>query len=70
MRIIKTKQDFAVLRRAVTLPAALLVQVEDYLSQLKDELEDDVEDEFCLGRHGYIVVLEARENVRDLDNVG
>lgn len=42
MRIIKTKQDFAVLRRAVTLPAALLVQVEDYLSQLKDELEDDV----------------------------
>jgi hypothetical protein len=26
--------------------------------------------EFCLGRNGYIVVLEAGDNVRDLGNVG
>lgn len=52
------------------LPTALLVHVEDYFNQLRAELEDKTEDEFHLGRHGYIVVLEAGDNVRDLGNIG
>jgi hypothetical protein len=70
MRILKTKQDFDVLRRSGALRAALIDQVEDYFLQLEDELEDEVGSEFCLGRHGYIVVLEAGDNLRDLGNVG
>ncbi|MFF2886321.1 hypothetical protein [Paenibacillus sp. NPDC057967] len=65
MRIIKKQQDFDVLRRAVSLPAALLVRVEDYFSQLRNELKDDAEDEFCLGKHFLIVVLEVADNVCD-----
>jgi hypothetical protein len=69
MRIVKTQQDFDVLRRAGALPTAFLDQVEDYFNQLKVELEDEAESEFRLGRHGYIAVLEAGDNVRDLGNV-
>ncbi|MGG4495458.1 hypothetical protein [Brevibacillus reuszeri] len=66
MRIIKTQQDLDVLRSARALPAELLVEIEDYFLQLRDELEDD----FRLDEHGYIVILEVRDNVRDLSNVG
>ena len=43
MRIIKTKQDIVILRRAEVLLTVLLVQVEDYLNQLSVELEDETE---------------------------
>ncbi|KRE32900.1 hypothetical protein [Paenibacillus sp. Soil724D2] len=65
MRIFKTQQDFDVLRHAEALLVALLYQVESYYNQLMVELEDEAESEFYLGRHGYIVVLEAGDNVRD-----
>jgi hypothetical protein len=70
MRIIKTQKDFDVLRHASAIPATLLDQVKDFFLQLRDELEDEAEGEFRLGRQGYIVVLEAGDNVRDLGNVG
>jgi hypothetical protein len=70
MRIIKSQHDFNVLRRTKALTVAFLDQVEDYFNQLRDELEDYAEDEFRMDRHGYIVVLEAGDNVRDLGNVG
>ncbi|NEW09735.1 hypothetical protein GK047_27825 [Paenibacillus sp. SYP-B3998] len=70
MRIIKTKQDILILRRAEVLPAEFLDQVEDFFLQLRDELDDEDENEFCLSRHGYIVVLETGDNVRGLDSVG
>lgn len=70
MRIVKTQQDLNVLRQAGAIPATLLVQIEDFFLQLRDELEDEVESEFRLGRSGYIVVLEAGDNVRDLGNIG
>lgn len=70
MRIIKTQQDFDVLRHAGATPAVLLDQVEDYFQQLRDELEDEDRSEFRLGRSGYIVILEAGDNVRNLVNVG
>lgn len=66
MRIIKTQQDLDVLHHTEALSSALLDQVEDYFVQLKGE----VGSEFCLGRSGYIVVLEAGDNVSDLGNVG
>lgn len=70
MRIIKSKQDIVILRRAEVLPAVLLVQVEDYFNQLSVELEVEAESQFRLGENGYIVLLEAGDNVRDLGNVG
>lgn len=70
MRIIKTLTDIDVLRHAEALQAELLDQVVDYFQQLRDELEDGVWSEFQMGRNGYIVVLEAGDNVRDLGNVG
>jgi hypothetical protein len=70
LRFIKTKQDIDFLRRAEVLPVALLDQVEDYFNQLRVELEDEAEGEFRLGKNGYIVLLEAGDNVRDLGIVG
>lgn len=69
MRIIKRQQDLVILRRVGALPAALLDQVEDYFNQLSVELEGEAESPFCLGENGYIVLLEAGDNVHDLGNV-
>lgn len=55
MRIIKTQQDIDMLYRF----GAVLVQVEGYFLQLRDEQENKDGNGFCLGRHDYIVVLEA-----------
>lgn len=70
MRIIKSQQDIDILRRAGALPTALLDHVDDYFLQLRDELEDEDRGKFRLNRHGYFVILEAGDNVRDLSNVG
>ena len=70
MRIIKTQQDVEVLRRAGVLSAPLLEHVDNYFSQLEFSLQDDEEETLCLERHGYIVVLEAGDNVCNLGNVG
>jgi hypothetical protein len=39
-------------------------------NQLSVELEGEAESQFCLGENGYIVLLEAGDNVHDLGNVG
>lgn len=70
MRIITTQQDLNMLRRAKALLPELLDLVEDYFNQQRVELEDEDRSEFRLDMHGYIVVLEAGDNVRDLGNVG
>lgn len=70
MRIIKTQQDFDVLRRAGTLPTALLGEIGGYFQQLRNELEDEKRSQFHLEECGYIVLLEVGDNVRDLGNVG
>ncbi len=70
MRIIKTQQDLVVLRLAVTLPVELLLQVEEYLLQLRDEQKEKEATEFRLVGRGYIVVLEAGDNIRELGNMG
>lgn len=70
MRIIKMQQDIFVLRCARALPLVLLEQIEDYFQQLRNELNNESKSEFRLDGHGYIVVLEAGDNVRDLGSVG
>jgi hypothetical protein len=70
LRIITTQQDFDVLRHARALPAVLLNQVENYFNQLKIEQDDEDRSELRLDGHGYIVVLEGGDNLRDLSNVG
>lgn len=50
--------------------AALLDQIEHYLQQLREELKDEDRSEFRLDVRGYIVVLEAGDNGRDLGNIG
>ncbi|MEK0313339.1 hypothetical protein [Cohnella sp. 56] len=70
MRIIKTQQDFDVLRGAGALPAALLDRIEEYFHQLRDEQEDEDSNDFCLDKCGYIVILETGDNVLNLGNVG
>lgn len=70
MRIIEIQQDVKVLHRAGVLPLPMLEYVESYFRQLEVALQGDEEETFCLNRYGYIVVLEAGDNVRDLGNVG
>ncbi|MCT1404114.1 hypothetical protein M4D81_34495 [Paenibacillus sp. p3-SID867] len=70
MRIIVTCQDLKLLRHAKAIQLELLDPVQDYFNQLRVELEDKAKGEFRLGRDGYIVVLEAGDNVCDLGNVG
>jgi hypothetical protein len=70
MRTIRTRQDFDDLRRDGTVPATLVEYLDWYFRQLETELADEEENTFCLDRHGYIVVLEAGDNVRDLGIVG
>ena len=62
MRIIKTQQDLINLYQMGALPTVFLNHIKDYFNQLRIELE--VEEET------YIVVFEATDNVRNLDNVG
>ncbi|QHW32239.1 hypothetical protein GZH47_16470 [Paenibacillus rhizovicinus] len=69
MKIIKTQHDLVVLRQGGALLTVLLDLIDDYFLLLRDELEEE-DSEFRLDGHGYIVVLEVGDNVRDLDNVG
>lgn len=69
MRTIKIRQDIDSLRRDGTMPAALSEHIDGYFRQLEVALQVDEETTFCLDRQGCIVVLEAGDNVRDLDKV-
>ncbi|OUM85133.1 MAG: hypothetical protein BAA01_14030 [Bacillus thermozeamaize] len=67
MRTIKTKEDLQVLERARVLPQPVF----NYLSQQFHQLEEALHDPndvspFDLYDHGYIVLLEPGDNVRDL----
>jgi hypothetical protein len=48
----------------------MLEHVDGYFCQLEVALQVDEEKKFCLDRHGYIVVLETGDNVRDLGTSG
>ncbi|SDW35406.1 hypothetical protein [Paenibacillus sp. PDC88] len=53
MRIIFTYQDLKVLRQANAIPQALLELVQDYLNQLRIELEDKAKSEFIPSARNY-----------------
>ena len=51
--------------------SALLSHLTEYLEALRESLEPDTAmEQFSLARHGYIVILEASDDVRDLREVG
>lgn len=73
MRTIKTQDDIHALKQAQAqaLPLSLLDFLEDELHQLERILDDlDVERPLDLMQHGYIVLLEPGDNLRDLREVG
>ena len=69
MKTIKTMRDLCQLRGAMK--SALLSHLTEYLEALRESLEPDTAmEQFSLARHGYIVILEASDDVRDLREVG
>lgn len=72
MHKVKTLKDLDSLKEHQTLPDSLLVHLEDYFHQLYEALADgeSLEEEFCLEQHGYFVVLEGTDDLRDLHEVG
>lgn len=71
---IQTLNDMKVLQsqKGSSVPSLpLLTYLEDYFRQLYEALSDGESlDEFSLEQHGYFVVLESDDNVRDLHEVG
>ncbi|TXK75425.1 hypothetical protein [Paenibacillus sp. N3.4] len=70
MRTINTRQDVEDLRRDGTAPTALTKHISEFFQQLEAELADEEEDTFRLDQHGPIVLLEAGDNLYDLECVG
>ncbi|MUG47941.1 hypothetical protein [Paenibacillus woosongensis] len=67
MRTINTPQDVDDLLRDGTAPAALAENIAEFFRQLKTELVDDEEDPFRLDQHGPIILLEAEDDLRNLN---
>lgn len=71
MKTIKTLKDIELLRSEKVIPEDYLEHVENYFNHLHESLNDgEPLDEFSLQQHGYIVLLERGDNVRDLSCVG
>lgn len=70
MRTIKTEQDLKDLERANALPEALLTYFRKEFRMFQEALNGLVDQTFDLYEHGYIVLLEPGDNVRDLREVG
>ena len=70
MFCIKTNEDINRLRKTQSLDGLYLDHIERFFLQLFDELSDtDDVDEFSLDDYGYMVILQAGDNVRDLKEV-
>ncbi len=70
VKIIRTGADVAGLRSTSSLDGRYQAYLENLFTQLRDSLQDDEEDEFCLDKHGYIVLLEAGDDLRRLPGIG
>src|SRR5690606_24934418 len=71
MRTIKTEEDLQVLERAQVLPQPLFAYLTREFHRLQQALSDADDDApFDLYDHGYMVLLEPGDNVRDLREVG
>jgi hypothetical protein len=67
---VKTIQDVERMRGERALNPRYLEYVEELFGQLREALGDGDDGEFDLGPHGYVVVLEAGDDVRHLPAVG
>src|SRR5690625_4110598 len=70
MRTIKTAQDLKALEHADAIPDALLKYFQNEFQLFREALDGLVDQTFDLYPHGYIVLLEPGDNVRDLREVG
>lgn len=71
MKKVMNIRDLKNLERNSALPSPLLQYLEGYFHQLYQALSDGESfDEFSLEQHGYFVVLDSDDNVRDLHEVG
>lgn len=71
MRVIKTLRNIRCLGAAGALDTAYLNLIDGFFRQLSESLGDgQPADEFSLDQHGYFVVLERGDDVRDLSTVG
>jgi len=72
MRIIKTQEDIELIRNTYALPDEYLDWIDDYFEQLYEALgRDETMDQFRLDwPGGFIAVLEAGDNLRDLSILG
>ena len=71
MQKIKILKDLTNLKERQALPSPLLNHLEKYFYQLFEALSDNESpEEFSLEHHGYFVVLDVNDNLRDLCTVG
>ncbi|NTU22473.1 hypothetical protein HPY28_19305 [Brevibacillus sp. HB1.2] len=71
MRPIKTIQDVRLLREAQVFTDTFITFLEGEFLELKEAFDfDGLDEDFTLGMHGYMLVLEKGDNLRDLSMVG
>ncbi len=71
MRVIKALKDIQLLKKAKSLDQPYLDYLENQFFTLYFSLANNQPiQEFSLAEHGFLVVLEAGDNVRDLQEVG
>ncbi|MGQ4680711.1 hypothetical protein [Paenibacillus polymyxa] len=69
MRIIQTQQDMDSLHVSPLSPA-LFGHIQEYFTQLRDSFHDKDDPYFSLQPYGPIIILEAGDNLHDLNLVG
>lgn len=71
MKIIKTMKDIEIMIEEQGLVQALLHHLQTYFLELHQSIEPDTDlNKFSLEDHGYLVILEAGDDVRNLHDVG
>src|SRR5690554_6258351 len=70
VRIIKNKRDAEILTGAGVLADEFTNHLNKFFDDLQADLDDMEPETYTVEDCGYIVILEAGDNVRDLSNVG
>lgn len=71
MKEIKTLADLGRVKKDDNLSGEYLGYIEEYFHLLVESLSDGIPPEdFSLEKHGYIVILEAGDDLRDLEEIG
>ncbi|NMM65126.1 hypothetical protein HBE96_21310 [Clostridium sp. P21] len=71
MRIIKTIKDIELLKEATVVDAGILGEIDKHFKHIYNNLGEGIPiEEFSLVDSGIIVLLEAGDNVADLEEIG